>query len=128
MSQLPHTVPGTGGPQAAGREERKPDTENVQTSAPAGQDRKAPGGSFPDRAAGRFPKLLDESEFAEEFESTVMPELSSIEKRFFMERVPGKKIRVYYYPRANARGVLILSHGFTESAVKFRETAWYFYQ
>ena len=45
-----------------------------------------------------------------------------------LEREKGKKIHCVWYRAENPRGVVVISHGFTESAEKYKEIIYYFVQ
>ena len=77
-------------------------------------------------AANQIP--LPEDHYSEIMQKTVEPALAACRKEFFLERIPGRKLYVEQFTPAHPKSVLILSHGFTESALKFHELAWYFYQ
>jgi lysophospholipase len=91
--------------------------------------------------------LLDERHYAETMSTSVLPALSSCRVDGWMEAAPTTHNRVNVDPgklhyvcyradqfdalhcstaSARFRGVVVISHGFTEFAVKYDEMAWYF--
>lgn len=70
--------------------------------------------------------LLPDGEFARRMEDTVRPALEARGETLWLEREPGRKIYCLHYRSDCSRGVVVISHGFTESAEKFQEPAYYF--
>ncbi|MDD4796637.1 MAG: alpha/beta hydrolase [Eubacteriales bacterium] len=66
--------------------------------------------------------------YAAFMDETVQPALAAIVQSGFFERISGQPIYWEHYPKENARGTVIICHGYAESAEKFREMAWYFWQ
>ena len=58
---------------------------------------------------------------------TVEPALAEIRREVYLP-VRGGKLHVEVYEPADAHSALLLLHGYTESAEKFREMIWYFTQ
>ena len=72
-------------------------------------------------------KILKADEtYINRMETVVMPWLEQREFRGVFERVEGQPLVYRKYTPENARGRLVLLHGFTEGIDKFRETAYYF--
>lgn len=70
--------------------------------------------------------LLPEEGYAQAMDETVTPYLEKRMRAAYIEREPGKKI---YFVRAMAdkpRGIVVMSHGYTETIEKHRETIYYF--
>ena len=72
--------------------------------------------------------LLSEEGFAREMEQHVLPFLQERETELFWERIPGRKLHLLRFDCDHPRGVILVSHGFTESGEKFLEFAWYLLQ
>ena len=70
--------------------------------------------------------FISENGFAASMKNTVEPCLKSISEDSFFEAKDGKKIHYVFYKAENARGNIVIAHGFTESAEKFLEMCWYF--
>ena len=70
---------------------------------------------------------IQENGYREKMEGLVEPELAAIRK---VQRITtnGQQVACDVYLPENARGIVLLLHGFTESAEKFREMAWVFLQ
>ena len=71
-------------------------------------------------------ELVDESRFAEVMRESVEPYLATIRQDGYFNSTDGKKLHYEAHLIENARGNIVLCHGFTESAEKFREMAYYF--
>ena len=69
---------------------------------------------------------LAEENYAEIMETVVEPALKEIRREGYMTFEGGRKIHYAYYVRPDAKGSIVISHGFTETAEKFREMAYYF--
>ncbi|MCM1267325.1 MAG: alpha/beta hydrolase [Bacteroidales bacterium] len=70
--------------------------------------------------------LLPEEGYAQAMDGVVAPYLEQRSKAQYLERESGKKI---YYVRAvsdRPQGVVVLSHGYTETVEKHRESIYYF--
>ena len=70
--------------------------------------------------------FVSEKNYAEIMTKTVEPFLAALRREDFMESFDGRSIHYEAYPVENAKGVVVISHGFTESAEKFREMVYYF--
>lgn len=72
---------------------------------------------------------LPEEGFARAMHDVVLPGLAAMRQSGYFERRPGVRMHWEgYAPAQNTAGSVYISHGFTESAEKFRELAWYFLQ
>ncbi len=71
---------------------------------------------------------LAEENYAEVMTTVVEPELASVRKEGYMTFEGGRKLHYEYYLCPEAKGSIVISHGFTESAEKFREMDYYFLQ
>ncbi|MDD3242316.1 MAG: alpha/beta hydrolase [Eubacteriales bacterium] len=69
---------------------------------------------------------IPEENYAAFMDGTVQPALAEIRRSGYVERVPGQPIYWEHYPLKEPRATVLISHGFTESADKFRELAYYF--
>lgn len=69
---------------------------------------------------------IDESDFRHIMETQVEPFLEKRRNDSFFESFDGKNIHYECYISDNAKANIVISHGFTESAEKFREMAYYF--
>lgn len=70
--------------------------------------------------------FLQEKNYKEAMESKVEPYLKKREKILWLERDPGCKIFCARYTTKNPKGVVVISHGFTETAEKYKEVIYYF--
>lgn len=70
--------------------------------------------------------LVNEANYAEEMAEIVEPFLEKIREDGYFNTKDGNKIHFEAHTIKNAKGNIVLSHGFTESAEKFREMAYYF--
>lgn len=59
-------------------------------------------------------------------EQTVLPYLRKRQSQLWLERKRGKKIHCMRYRAEQAKGVVLISHGFTESVEKYQEVIYYF--
>lgn len=71
---------------------------------------------------------LAEENYAEVMQTEVEPALKAIRKESYMSFTGGRKLHYEYYLCPDAKGSIVISHGFTESAEKFREMDYYFLQ
>ena len=71
---------------------------------------------------------LAEDTYAQVMQTVVEPELASVRKEGYMTFEGGRKLHYEYYLCPEAKGSIVISHGFTESAEKFREMDYYFLQ
>lgn len=72
--------------------------------------------------------ILKEADFFKEMEETVLPYLAERRTALWIEREPGRKLYCERYLADEARGVAVLSHGFTETGEKYQENVYYFLQ
>lgn len=70
--------------------------------------------------------ILQKSVYAQQMRESVEPYLSEREQAGFMERRPGQRISVFRYRTDMPEGVVVISHGFTENAEKYKEMVYYF--
>lgn len=73
-------------------------------------------------------RLLDESRFASEYAHVAEPVLAACREEFWHAPAQGVALRCELYRAQPSLACMIVSHGFTESAEKFRELAYYFLQ
>lgn len=69
---------------------------------------------------------LSDTNYREQMDTLVIPFLKQRMKETYIEREPGKKIYCVRYKADFPRGIVLISHGFTESAEKYGEMAYYF--
>ena len=72
--------------------------------------------------------LVNENNYLAEMTETVEPYLEAVRKIAVFEGVGGAKISYEQYLNENARAAIVVSHGFTESAEKFREMSYYYHK
>lgn len=70
--------------------------------------------------------LVKEQNYQETMERIVGPFLRAKQSQLWLEREKGKKIYCIRYRTEPVRGVVLISHGFTESAEKYEEAVYYF--
>lgn len=70
--------------------------------------------------------FLTEAEYPQKMETVVEPYLAACGEELWFERESGKKIYCASYKAKKPKGVLMLSHGFTETAEKYKELIYYF--
>ena len=71
--------------------------------------------------------VLDENNYYTLMESTVKPYLKKIEHLGKFSSFDGNDIFYRYYLNENAKGNLVVVHGFTENSEKFLEMIYYFH-
>ena len=69
---------------------------------------------------------VSEVNYAETMETVVEPYLAGIGAPGYFDGFDGNKIHYESYPAEDALGAVVISHGFTESAEKFREMSYNF--
>lgn len=69
-----------------------------------------------------------EENYAEAMQTVVEPALAALRREGEFESFDGNKIHYEAYVKADAAGAIVISHGFTESAEKFREMSYCFLQ
>lgn len=70
--------------------------------------------------------LLSEETYPQQMEEIVEPLLKRLRHKGFLTIVRGRRIHYEYYLCADPVGAVVLCHGFTESAEKYREMIYYF--
>lgn len=70
--------------------------------------------------------ILKEKDYKEAMEQTVLPYLRERQSQLWLERQRGRKIHCMRYRAEQPDGVVLISHGFTESAEKYHEVIYYF--
>lgn len=73
-------------------------------------------------------KLIDEKNYEAVMKTEVEPFLASVRKDGYIDSFDGNKIHFEAYEHENARAAVLVLHGFTESAEKFREVSYYFFR
>lgn len=71
-------------------------------------------------------EIINESNYAYLMNTEVEPYLSKKRREDFIFTADGRKLHYEAYDKALSRGSVVILHGFTESAEKFREAAYYF--
>ena len=71
-------------------------------------------------------RVLQEKNYAERMQNGVEPYLAAHVEEFYWERESGHPIHVLRYRAFRPRGVVVISHGFTENAEKYKEIVYYF--
>ena len=66
-------------------------------------------------------RVLQEKNYAERMQNGVEPYLAAHAEEFYWERESGHPIHVLRYRAFRPRGVVVISHGFTENAEKYKE-------
>ncbi|MCM1182687.1 MAG: alpha/beta hydrolase [Roseburia sp.] len=72
--------------------------------------------------------ILTEENYRESMTQSVLPYLAARETQLWLEREAGKRIFCMRYLADSPVGVVLISHGFTESAEKYQESICYFLQ
>lgn len=70
--------------------------------------------------------MIKEENYIKMMNETVMPYLNARKTEVFLEREAGNKIYCAHYTSDVPKGVVFISHGFTETAEKYREHIYYF--
>ena len=73
-------------------------------------------------------KLISEKNYMNQMNIRVIPSLKPYHTGGTVERIGGQPVRWDYYRCPNARGSIMISHGFTESGYKFIEMVYYFHK
>lgn len=71
---------------------------------------------------------IRDEQFAEQMRSVVEPWLAARRETGFDERVPGEPVYYEHYRADSPKAVVLISHGFTESILKHRESIYYLLQ
>lgn len=79
-----------------------------------------------DRGIGMENLILKEKDYKETMEQIVCPYLRQRQSLLWLERKQGNKIYCMRYRAEQAKGIVLISHGFTESAEKYEEVIYYF--
>lgn len=70
--------------------------------------------------------LIREEHYAEDMDSIVWPYLKERKREFRIKTSDGKALAVYHYHADHPKQVVVISHGFTETAHKYAEVIYYF--
>ena len=70
--------------------------------------------------------LISEENYEEAMTNTVEPFLRKLRTDGFMKLSDGRRIHYEYYITENAKASIVIVHGYTEMAEKFREMMYYF--
>lgn len=73
-------------------------------------------------------RWITDDNYLEQMRGEVEPYLAERRETGFFERVKGEPIYFEHYRAEKAKGVIVISHGFTESIRKFTEPIYYFLQ
>ncbi len=73
-------------------------------------------------------RWIAEDRYEELMQTEVGPYLAARRETGFDERVPGQPVYYEHYRADAPRGVIVISHGFTESVTKFAESIYYMLQ
>lgn len=71
-------------------------------------------------------QILREENYQHAMTETVEPYLKERERVFYLDRGEGRKLYCAAYQAEKAIGCVVISHGFTETAEKYKETIYYF--
>lgn len=71
-------------------------------------------------------QIIDEENYAYIMKTEVEPYLEKKGREDFIFTAEGRKLHYEAYEKTFSRGSIVILHGFTESAEKFREVAFYF--
>ncbi len=71
-------------------------------------------------------KLIQEKKYDKLMQKVVEPGLAAMREEIDLPLSTGGTLHAEVYNRFDARRAVVISHGYTESAEKFRELAWYF--
>ena len=71
-------------------------------------------------------KIIREKEYEKMMKTVVEPALAAMREEIDMPLSSGGTMHCEVYNRLDARKAVVIVHGYTESAEKFRELAWYF--
>lgn len=72
--------------------------------------------------------VLQDWDYSEKMRNVVEPYLAARKQELWPEREEGKKIHCMKYRADCPRGVVVISHGYTETAEKYKEIIYYFLQ
>ncbi len=70
--------------------------------------------------------ILSDSDYEKQMDTLVIPYLKQHMKELYIERESQKPIYCACYTADSPKGIILISHGYTESADKYKEIAYYF--
>lgn len=70
--------------------------------------------------------LIRDENYHEEMYGKVFPYINEIKEELYIGRSESEKLFCRHYEPESVKGVLVISHGFTETTVKFAELVYYF--
>ena len=73
-------------------------------------------------------EIIREAQFEQMMQTVVEPGLAAMREEIDMPLSTGGTMHAEVYNRLDAQRAVVILHGYTESAEKFRELAWYFVQ
>ncbi|MGN0469037.1 MAG: alpha/beta hydrolase [Acutalibacteraceae bacterium] len=71
--------------------------------------------------------LIPEAQFAQKMKNEIEPFLEKVRQCGYFSSFDGNKIHYEAYTKDDAKAAVVIFHGFTETAEKFREMSYYFY-
>lgn len=72
--------------------------------------------------------IIKEQNYIEVMKHTVVPKLSACQEEIYLKREAEHKLYCAYYKADHPKGIVLISHGFTETAEKYQECIYYFLQ
>lgn len=69
---------------------------------------------------------IPESDYENQMKNTVEPALDAVRQSDTFRVADGTELTVSLYPARSPRGSVVIVHGFSETAEKYRELIWYF--
>lgn len=72
--------------------------------------------------------IIKEQNYIEVMKHTVVPELLACQEEIYLKREVKHKLYCAHYKTKHPKGVMLISHGFTETAEKYQECIYYFLQ
>lgn len=69
---------------------------------------------------------IPESDYENQMKNTVEPALNAVRQSGTFRAADGTELAVSLYPAKSPRGSVVIVHGFSETAEKYRELIWYF--
>jgi lysophospholipase len=73
-------------------------------------------------------KIIREAQYEKLMMKVVEPGLAALREEIDMPLSTGGKLHCEIYNRYDAKKAVVIVHGYTECAEKFRELVWYFIQ
>ena len=70
--------------------------------------------------------IIQEAQYEQMMTQVVEPGLAALREEIELPLAGGGTLHTEVYNRLDARGAVVILHGYTESAEKLREMAWYF--